>query len=108
MQGQPTRQSPQSEHDEARSQGRSGNQELRRTRYVDAPRDERIARRTESMVERIEFVTGDLDERQIAIVRHHRERMPDDAAAWLRFAERRNQMLVAQLASGDRVCASTI
>ena len=48
----------------------------------------------------IEEITGSLDDEQVALVTHHRARMPDDTEEWLRYTEGRYQVLLAHLEAG--------
>lgn len=67
---------------------------------LDASPAQRVRRRAERLVERIEYWTGPLDREQVALVHELRARMPDSSAAWLAYTRDRQQALLALAARG--------
>lgn len=76
------------------------NAKYRERHALDAPREQRLERRAQRTVERIEDWTGPLRPEQGALVREVGDTMPDNAARWLAYTQARQRALLALLETG--------
>ncbi len=73
------------------------NRDYSERHLLEAPREQRFARRAARTVDRVEDWTGPLDEAQVALVHELRDAMPDSAGDWLTYSRERQQALLALL-----------
>lgn len=76
------------------------NAKYRERHALDAPREQRMQRRAQRTVERIEDWTGPLRPEQGELVRAVRDSMPDNAAQWLAYTQARQRALLTLLDAG--------
>lgn len=76
------------------------NDRYRERHALHAPREQRLQRRAQRTVERIEDWTGPLEPEQVTLVHAIRDSMPDNAAQWLAYTQARQRELLAALDAG--------
>ena len=76
------------------------NREYTESHWLDAPREERLAKRAEVTVDRVKDWIGPLSDQQVALVTRIRNAMPDSAGTWLAYNRERQQGLLRLLESG--------
>ena len=76
------------------------NEEYAERHWLERSRTERLERRAERTVSRIEDWTGPLSEEQVALVHTHRNDMPDSGADWLSHQQSQQRALMALIGGG--------